>query len=117
MHIKEKPEDFQVEELTNLEAGATGDYALYRLQKRGWTTPDALAIIRKRWKLEARRLSVGGLKDRHAETIQYLTIYRGHQRKLTHPNLHVTYLGQVGEAYQSSHITANRFSVTIRSMS
>jgi len=91
-----------------LQAGKTGDYALYRLDKRGWTTPDALAIIRKRWKLEVRRLAVGGLKDRHAETTQYITIYRGPQRKLTHANLQVAYLGQVAEAYSSEHIEANR---------
>jgi tRNA pseudouridine13 synthase len=116
MHIKEKSEDFQVEELTSCQAGKTGDFALYRLQKRGWTTPDALAIVRRRWKLQARRISFGGLKDRHAQTVQYLTIYRGPQRKLTHPNLQVTYLGQVPEAYESRHIDANRFAVTIRAM-
>lgn len=116
MHIKQKPEDFKVEELTSQEAGDQGDFAFYRLDKRGWTTPDALAIIRKRWKLEVRRLSVGGLKDRHAETTQYLTIYRGPQRKLTHANLQLTYLGQVDEAYSSDQIDANRFDVTVRAM-
>ncbi|HZZ81714.1 MAG TPA: tRNA pseudouridine(13) synthase TruD [Gemmataceae bacterium] len=115
MHIKEKSEDFRVEELTSVQPTA-GDFAFYRLEKRGWTTPDALAIIRRRWKLQTRRLSIGGLKDRHAETVQYLTIYRGPQRKLTHPNLQLTYLGQVPEAYQSSNIEGNRFAITVRSM-
>jgi tRNA pseudouridine13 synthase len=117
MHIKQKPDDFQVEELTQLQpGGAAGDFAFYRLLKRGWTTPDALAIIRKRWKLETRRLSVGGLKDRHAETTQYLTIYRGPQRKLTHANLQLTYLGQTPKAYESHFIEANRFAITVRAM-
>jgi tRNA pseudouridine13 synthase len=116
MHIKQKPEDFKVEELTSWKGGTEGDFAFYRLDKRGWTTPDALQIVRRRWKLEVRRVSTGGLKDRHAETIQYLTIYRGPQRKLTHPNLQLTYLGQVPEAYTSEHIDANRFAVTIRAM-
>src|SRR5438128_482426 len=116
MHIKQKAEDFRVEELTNCRAGKSGDFALYRLEKRGWTTPDALAIVRKRWKIETRRVAFGGLKDRHAETIQYLTILKGPQRKLTHTNLHVTYLGQVPEPYDSKHIEANRFAVTIRAM-
>ena len=61
-------------------------------------------------------MAFGGLKDRHAETIQYLTIFHGPQRKLTHTNLHVTYLGQVAEPYDSKHIDANRFVVTIRAM-
>src|SRR5438094_912200 len=54
MHIKQKSEDFRVEELTNWQGGKTGDFAFYRLDKRGWTTPDALQIIRKRWKIEVR---------------------------------------------------------------
>lgn len=116
MHIKQKPDDFRVEELTGCKSGSSGDYSLYRLEKQGWTTIDAMAIIRKRWKIESRRVSVGGLKDRHAHTIQYFTIYRGPQRKLTHTNLQVTYLGQVSDAYQSQHIDGNRFAVTIRSM-
>lgn len=116
MHIKEKSDDFEVEEITACQPGADGEFAFYRLDKRGWTTPDALAIVRKRWKLETRRISVGGLKDRHGQTTQYLTIYRGPQRKLTHANLQVTYLGQVAEAYESRHIEANRFAITVRAM-
>src|ERR1019366_2417327 len=80
------------------------------------TTPDALQIIQRRWKMDTRRVSFGGLKDRHAETTQYFTIYRGPQRKLTHPNLQVTYLGQAVEAYASEHIDANRFVVTVRAL-
>ena len=116
MHIKQKSEDFKVEEVTAWTGGKTGDFAFYRLEKRGWTTPDALQIIQRRWKMDTRRVSFGGLKDRHAETAQYLTIYRGPQRKLTHPNLQVTYLGQAPEAYASEHIEANRFVVTVRAL-
>src|SRR5256885_1831305 len=109
MHIKQKPDDFRVEELTRRKGGSSGDHAFYKLHKRGWTTPDALGIIRERWKIETRRVSVGGLKDRHADTTQYFTILRGPQRKLTHTNLQVTYLGQVADAYSSEDIEANRF--------
>ena len=116
MHIKQKAEDFRVEEVTKANCAQGGDFALYRLEKTGWTTHDAIDIIRKRWKLEVRRVSYGGLKDRHAETIQYLTIFHGPQRKLTHPNLQLTYLGLTNEAYTSAHIEANRFDVTIRAM-
>jgi tRNA pseudouridine13 synthase len=116
MHIKQHAEDFRVEELTETSGGQNGDFAFYSLEKKGWTTHDAIDIIRKRWKLEIRRISYGGLKDRHAETIQYLTILRGPQRKLTHPNLQVTYLGQTSEPYTSANIRANRFAVTIRAM-
>ena len=114
MHIKEKPEDFRVEEVTSRIPGEKGAFAFYRLEKRGWTTPDAIQIIRKRWKLDRQRIAVGGLKDRHAETTQYLTILHGPERKLTHANLQLTYLGKVEEAYSSEQIEANRFDLTVR---
>src|ERR1051325_1828205 len=116
MHIKQKPEDFRVEEITNRQPGSEGDFALYRLKKRGWTTPDAPNIIRRRWKIERQRISCGGLKDRHAEKIQYLNIFHGPERKLTHANLLLTYLGRVTDAYVSEHIEANRFALTVRAM-
>jgi tRNA pseudouridine13 synthase len=117
MKLKQQPEDFFVEELTDLQAGTLGEFALYRLEKRGWTTPDAGLAIRRRWKLDARRLSFGGLKDRHAHTIQYLTIFRGPQRRLTHPGFQVEYLGQVAGPFASSDIRANRFRLVLRSLS
>ena len=82
MKLKQRPEDFRVEELTDAVAGETGEFAFYRLDKTGWTTPDALAAIRRRWQIDFRRLSYGGLKDRHAVTSQFLTIFRGPERNL-----------------------------------
>ena len=35
------------------------------------------AAVRRRWRIDFRRLSYGGLKDRHAVTSQFLTIFRG----------------------------------------
>ena len=116
MKIKQTPEDFQVEELTERLPGREGAFAYYCLEKTGWTTPDALQAIRRRWDLDHRRFSYGGLKDRHATTRQYLTIFHGPQRNLTHERLKLTYLGLVSDPYTSADIAANRFEVTIRAL-
>ncbi len=117
MKLKQHPDDFQVEEITDVAPGAEGPFALYRLEKRGWTTPDAIAAIRRRWKIDQRRVSYGGLKDRHAHTIQYLTIFRGPQRNLSHHTVDLTFLGQVSDPFLSQSIRANRFCIVIRDMS
>jgi tRNA pseudouridine13 synthase len=117
MKLKQQPEDFRVEELTQAEAGEKGEFAFYRLDKTGWTTPDALAAVRRRWDIDFRRLSYGGLKDRHAVTSQFLTIFRGPKRNLTHERLTLTYLGQRLEPYSAQDISANRFTITLREMS
>ena len=90
MKLKQLPDDFYVEERTDVTPAERGPFALYRLEKRGWTTPDALAALRRRWEMEPRRLSYGGLKDRHAHTVQYLTILHGPRRGLHHHDITVT---------------------------
>jgi tRNA pseudouridine13 synthase len=117
MKVKQQPDDFRVEELTDAAPRDAGEFALYRLDKTGWTTPDALTAVRRRWQLDARRVSFGGLKDRHAATTQHFTIYHGPRRKLSHERITVTYLGQRSEPFTAADIRANRFTVTLRSLS
>lgn len=117
MKVKQLPDDFQVEEVTRIEPGTTGAFAFYRMEKVGWSTPDALATIRQRWRVEPRRIAIGGLKDRHAATVQYLTIFHGPKRILTQQRIHVHYLGQVPVAYASQDIVCNRFRLALRDLS
>ncbi len=117
MKLKQLPDDFFVEEATAVSPADRGPFALYRLEKRGWSTPDALAALRRRWRIEARRVSYGGLKDRHAWTIQYLTIFHGPARGLHHHDVTVTHLGWTDAPYTSHDIRCNRFRLTLRDLS
>ena len=116
MKLKQTPEDFRVEEYSSVGPSAAGAFAFYRLAKRGWTTPDALTALRRRWEVDHRRLSYGGLKDRHADTVQFLTIHNGPERDLAHGGFTVTYLGRLPHPYSSEHIRANGFTVVMRSL-
>jgi tRNA pseudouridine13 synthase len=57
MKVKRLPEDFRVEELTDVRPGPAGEFALYRLTKSGLGTPEAVDAILRRWKLPRRRFS------------------------------------------------------------
>ncbi len=116
MKLKQQPDDFRVEEITAVAPGDAGTFAFYRLEKRGWSTPDALAAVRRRWQLQPQRLSYGGLKDRHAWTTQYLTINHGPRRGLNHQQITLQYLGQLNGPYTSHDIAANRFHLTLRDL-
>ena len=115
MKLKQSPADFLVEELTNV-VPTDGDFAFYRLDKTGWTTPDALAAVRRIWRIDWERMSYGGLKDRHANTTQFLTIIGGPREHLTEKGWSLQYLGQIREPYRSTDIRANRFVVVIRNL-
>ncbi len=116
MKLKQLPDDFHVEELPDVTPGPDGPFAFYRLEKTGWSTPDALAAIRRRWHLDLRRLSYGGLKDRHAHTVQYLTIFHGPRCGLEHHQVRLRYLGQLPARYASSDFHGNRFRLTLRDL-
>ena len=116
MKIKQVPDDFRVEEVTDfLPTG--GPFALYRLEKVGWTTHDAVNTIRRRWKIPHHRLSYGGLKDRHARTIQHLTIENGTASNLEEQGVSLTYLGHAPKAFTSECIQSNRFVIVVRDLS
>jgi tRNA pseudouridine13 synthase len=115
MKIKQDPADFQVDELTDLVPSA-GPFALYQLEKTGWTTPDAINRLARAWKIPAQRISFGGLKDRHARTTQHITIEHGPQHRFAMPGVNVKFLGQTPQPFASSCITANRFRIVIRDL-
>ncbi len=115
MKIKCRPEDFRVEERTDV-APSSGPHALYRLVKRSLGTPEVVAAIQRRWDVARERLSFGGLKDRHAVAVQHLTIYLGPARRLAQENFELEYLGQVPHPFGPKDIKANRFDLVIRDL-
>ncbi len=117
MKLKQTPGDFLVEELTEVRASHAGSFAFYRLDKTGWTTPDALQVIGRRWNIPWQRLNYGGMKDRHATTVQYITVFGGPRRDLELERIRLTYLGQIHEPYSARGIRANRFTIIVRSLS
>ena len=115
MKIKCQPDDFHVQELTEVRPGS-GPHALYRLTKRSLTTPEAIEAIARRWKIRRDAFSFGGMKDKHALTEQHVTIRGGPKRALKQTNLEVEHLGQTDEAFGPHHIAANRFTLVVRDL-
>lgn len=116
MKLKCLPEDFLVEELPTLEPGGHGRFQLYRLTKRGLGTIEAVDLIRRRWNLAGAQVRYGGLKDRHALTIQYLTILNGPERGLQDGRFELEPLGRLAEPYGPAHFRGNRFEIVLRDL-
>jgi tRNA pseudouridine13 synthase len=117
MKVKQHPEDFHVEELTDVTPTSEGNYAFYRLTKKSLGTPEALQRLCQGLRLAPPRVSYGGLKDTHAHTLQHITIAHGPRRNWNKPPLTLEYLGQVSEPFQAQHIRANRFTILLRDFS
>ncbi len=115
MKLKSKPDDFRVEEIAEPALGS-GPFALYRLAKKSLGTPEAINAICRAWRLSREAIAVGGLKDRHAATRQFLSIENGPHRNLDQTNLTLEYLGQTARRFESKDILANHFEITVRDL-
>jgi tRNA pseudouridine13 synthase len=116
MKVKRQPEDFQVEELSTVDPSRGGRFTLYRLSKRGLGTIEAIDLICRRWNLSSRRVSHGGLKDRHAVTTQYLTIADGPRRSLRDRSFELEPVGLISVPYGPQHFRGNRFRIALRDL-
>jgi tRNA pseudouridine13 synthase len=116
MKLKRLPDDFQVEELADFAPGRSGDFALYRLVKRGIGSLEAMDAVCRRWRIARGQMSCCGLKDRHALTTQFVSLRRGPRRGLRQTNLELDYLGQIDRAVGPHDIRGNRFRIVVRSM-
>ena len=117
MKLKRQPEDFRVEEMPLARGGERGRFTFYRLWKRGLGTLEAVEAIRRRWNLSGAQIHHGGLKDRHAETIQYITILEGPNRSLHETNVSLEPLGRLDHAYGPRDFRGNRFRLVLRDLS
>ncbi|WP_165063697.1 tRNA pseudouridine(13) synthase TruD [Paludisphaera rhizosphaerae] len=116
MKLKRQPEDFRVEELPTAVPSDRGRYTYYRLTKTGIGTIEAVDAICRRWNIPRGRVAYGGLKDRHAVTVQYLTIFEGPAHPIQQPNLTLEPLGKLERAFGPQDFSGNRFAVVMRDM-
>ena len=115
MKLKRIPEDFQVDELSQV-TSTSGPFALYQLTKQSIGTLEVINMVVDRWKIPRRRISYGGLKDKHALTTQFVTVHHGPKKPLTQRSFELEYLGQVRQAFVPADIDGNRFTITLRDM-
>jgi len=115
MKLKSRPEDFRVEELARPEMTG-GPFALYRLTKKSLGTPEAVNAICRAWRVSRPAVGIGGLKDRHAVTQQFLSIENGPKRNLKQTNIELEYLGQTPRAFESRDLLGNRFDIVLRDL-
>jgi tRNA pseudouridine13 synthase len=98
------------------QGGDRGRFTFYRLSKRGLGTLEAIEAICRRWNIAGGRLNYGGLKDRHAVTVQYMTILDGPPREMHQTHFDLEPLGRLAHPYGPAHFRGNRFVVVLRDL-
>ena len=94
-----------------------GRYTFYRLTKQDLGTLEAVEAICRRWNLSGRRVSYAGLKDRHAATVQYLTIVDGPSAvHAARRNSSSSRSGRLAAAVHVRQLIGNRFELVLRDL-
>ncbi|MBL9148885.1 MAG: tRNA pseudouridine(13) synthase TruD [Phycisphaerae bacterium] len=128
MTIRRSPDDFLVEEehvddaLAGLRAepSASHRHAVYELRKRSITTPQAVAYLAAALRARPNDASFAGLKDRHASTVQLVSIgMRGGAcvaGNVESRGWHATLVGWSDRPVDSTWSRGNRFTIVVRDL-
>lgn len=120
IRIKEKPEDFYVKEIKDLNLKDKGEFAFFLLRKKDMTTIDAIRHISRRFNIPLKNISFAGLKDKKAITEQYISI-KGLKSEVVErlgnyqaENLSLRFLGFSDKGTELGEIEGNYFEITVR---
>lgn len=112
--IKARPEDFIVEEMANLPLSESGEYRVYRLTKKNWTTPDLMRFLARTLSISPKSIAYGGKKDKHGLTTQYITIRHQKDFSLEEKNFSLQAVGFMRKPMSPALLLGNKFHITIR---
>ena len=115
--IKQRPEDFFVQEVPLYDASGEGEHVFAEVQKVGMTTFEALHRIAERLDVPARDIGYAGMKDAHAVTRQVFSIQGTTPEAVSEmdiPGLTVGWAARHGNKLRLGHLAGNRFAIKVR---
>jgi tRNA pseudouridine13 synthase len=110
--IKDKPEDFVVEEVP-LEFSGDGSYFIYELVKNNLSLHHCLDIISRLTSIPSKTIGYAGMKDKKAVTIQYLSFPKK-VRDLKERNFSLSFKTKNVERLNLGCLKGNKFKILLR---
>ncbi|HXV18925.1 MAG TPA: tRNA pseudouridine(13) synthase TruD [Candidatus Omnitrophota bacterium] len=112
--IKCRPEDFIVDEISDLPLAKKGPFAAYRLKKKNWNTSGVLLELAKKFRRSADTFSYGGKKDRDGITTQTIAFEGSQAQDLEGIGYSLKFLGFMERPMGPDLVRSNRFSIVVR---
>jgi tRNA pseudouridine13 synthase len=117
--IKNRPEDFFVQEMPLYEPSGTGEHVYCEIEKIGLTTFDAIDRIAGALNVHPRDIGYAGLKDAAAITRQIFSISGVTEQavmNLNLPGMSVKWAARHANKLRLGHLAGNRFAIKIRNV-
>ena len=120
--IKQRPEDFLVDEMPLYQPCGSGEHVYMLVQKRELSTFDAVDVIARHFGVRREAVGFAGLKDKHAITRQVFSVHVPGKGPadfpmLQHEKLGVMWVDSHANKLRRGHLRGNRFSIRIRDVS
>jgi tRNA pseudouridine13 synthase len=115
--IKQRPEDFFVQEMPLYEASGEGEHVYCEIQKIRLTTFDAIDRIGRALNVSTRDIGYAGMKDAQAISRQLLSIWGTTPEAvmaLQIPDITVQWAARHGNKLRLGHLSGNRFAIKVR---
>lgn len=116
--IKNRAEDFFVQEIPLYEPSGEGEHVYCEIQKVGLTTFEAISRIGKALGMPSREIGYAGMKDARAVTRQVLSISGRTTPEavmsLKLPDISVLWAARHANKLRLGHLSGNRFAIKIR---
>ena len=114
--IKDKPKDFIVDEIINLNLDG-GGYIYFKLKKENFTTIKALELIAMRLNLKLKNFGFAGNKDKKAITTQTCSVFGANEDKLKDlklSNIKIEVLGRGKSPISLGDLEGNSFKIFVK---
>lgn len=119
--LKERAEDFVVEEIPAYEPTGQGEHLYLLIEKRNATTSGVARALAREFDAPLRAVGYAGLKDRHAITRQWFSVHDPHRAidesavvRLDREWMRVLEADRHGNKLRRGHLKGNRFRITAR---
>ncbi len=115
--IKEKADDFEVEEIPAYEPCGSGEFLYLWVEKRGIGAEYFVRQIARRLGISQGEVGTAGLKDRHAVTRQMISvpdICMDRLNQLEGDGIRLLNVSRHGNKLKPGHLRGNRFQILIR---
>src|SRR5438105_1408463 len=115
--LKQRAEDFFVQEIPLYEPSGEGEHVYAEVQKVGMTTFEAIKRIADTLHVSSRDIGYAGLKDAHAITRQVFSIPDTTEQAVMNlriPDLTIQWAARHGNKIRLGHLKGNRFAIKIR---
>lgn len=119
--IKQRPEDFLVDEIPAYEPCGEGEHIYLLIQKRELTTLQVTELLANHFGVPRRAIGYAGRKDKHAITRQVFSIHAPGRKiedfgLLSNDRLAVLWADRHTNKLRLGHLRGNRFSIRIRNV-